>query len=104
MYTDEYGEREEKNPFFIGQVKILTIHLKREFNKPVDRWKFRHPKAIVERSSGVDGNGVGGGRGLMLYLDVRLGLIVRVARVQGCVVQHNGTPPMHIGHTNNALK
>lgn len=82
----------------------MTIHLKREFNKLVDRWKFRHPKAIVERSGGVDGSGVGGGGGLMLYLDVRLGLIVRVARVQGCVVQHNRTPPMHIGHTNNALK
>lgn len=26
----------KKNPFFIGQVKILTIHLKREFNKPVE--------------------------------------------------------------------
>jgi len=36
IYIDEYGEREGKNPFFIGQVKILTIHLKREFNKPVE--------------------------------------------------------------------
>jgi len=36
IYIDEYEEREGKNPFFIGQVKILTIHLKREFNKPVE--------------------------------------------------------------------
>lgn len=71
----------KKNPFFIGQVKILTIHLKREFN--INQWKFRHPKAIVGRSvsGGVGGVDVRGG-GLMLYLDVRLGLIVRFARVR----------------------
>jgi len=31
------GEQEGGNPFFIGQVKILTIHLKTvAFNKPVE--------------------------------------------------------------------
>jgi len=48
--------------------------------------------------------GIARGGGLMLYLDVRLGLIVRVARVRGCVAQYNGTLPTHIGYMNNALK
>jgi len=100
MYIDEYGVREGKNLFFIGQVKILTIHLKREFNKPVEvsapedhyraiqrrrqRWcRRRRVNALFGRPIGVD--------------------CARRARTRVCCATQ-WTPPMHIGHTNNALK
>lgn len=131
-----YGQCEEAEggeiPFLLARLKYwqYTRNVGRSFNKPVE---VSAPKGRIV--------GVGGelyimymtrnmyrGRGLMLYLDVRLGLIVHVARVRGCVLCNTmGLAfsltismyiyryimyliyiymyvPIHIGHTNNALK
>lgn len=94
----------EGNPFFIGQVKILTIHLKREFNKPVE---VSAPKSRIVGQSAGSGHGVasasavGGGVDTWRRVNALFGRPIGVdcarrPRTRVCVVQHNGGLSLYI--------